>query len=41
MNGQTNIEATGFRFRYGLNDIPEEKKNPPLKSLSYFWGPIP
>ena len=27
--------------RYGANALPEEKVNPLLKFLSYFWGPIP
>jgi len=27
--------------KYGLNEIPEKKKSPILKFLSYFWGPIP
>lgn len=27
--------------RYGYNELPEEKTNPLLKFLSYFWGPIP
>jgi H+-transporting ATPase len=27
--------------QFGFNDIPEEKKNPLLKFLGYFWGPIP
>jgi Polyphosphate kinase 2 (PPK2)/Cation transporter/ATPase, N-terminus len=27
--------------KYGPNEIKEEKQNPLLKFLSYFWGPIP
>ena len=27
--------------KYGYNEIPEKKKSPILKFLSYFWGPIP
>ncbi len=27
--------------RYGRNEIEEEKPNPLLKFLTYFWGPIP
>lgn len=27
--------------QYGYNELPEEKVNPVLKFLSYFWGPIP
>ena len=26
---------------YGYNELPEEKTNPLLEFLSYFWGPIP
>ncbi len=39
--GLTTAEVTDLRIRYGFNDIPEEKKHPLLKFLSYFWGPIP
>ena len=39
--GLTSAEVTDLRSRYGFNDIPEEKKHPLLKFLSYFWGPIP
>jgi len=41
MKGLTGAEVTDLRNRYGFNDLPEEKKNPLLKFLSYFWGPIP
>ena len=41
MNGLTGAEVTDLRSRYGFNDLPEEKKHPLLKFLSYFWGPIP
>jgi len=41
INGLTSEEVSDLRSRYGFNDIPEEKKNPLLKFLSYFWGPIP
>ncbi len=27
--------------QYGYNEIREEKVNPILKFLGYFWGPIP
>jgi H+-transporting ATPase len=37
--GQT--EALQRLSQYGTNEIPEEKSNPYLKFLSYFWGPIP
>jgi H+-transporting ATPase len=41
MNGLTGAEVTDLRNRFGFNDLPEEKKHPLLKFLSYFWGPIP
>jgi len=41
MTGLTSVEVIDLRKRYGFNDIPEEKKHPLLKFLSYFWGPIP
>jgi len=41
MTGLTGAEVTDLRGRYGFNDLPEEKKHPLLKFLSYFWGPIP
>lgn len=39
--GLTSAGVIELRKQYGFNDIPEEKKNPLLKFLSYFWGPIP
>jgi H+-transporting ATPase len=39
--GLTSEGVIELRKQYGFNDIPEEKKNPLLKFLSYFWGPIP
>ena len=39
--GLTSTEVIDLRKQYGFNDIPEEKKNPLLKFLGYFWGPIP
>jgi H+-transporting ATPase len=27
--------------QYGYNELPERKKNPLFKFMSYFWGPIP
>jgi len=41
LDGLTTQEVRTLREQYGFNDIPEEKKNPLLKFLSYFWGPIP
>jgi len=35
-------EVAGRRLsQYGYNEIEEKRKNPILKFLSYFWGPIP
>ena len=39
--GLTSARVIELRKQYGSNDIPEEKKNPLLKFLGYFWGPIP
>jgi H+-transporting ATPase len=41
ISGLTQDEVSALRSQYGFNDIPEEKKHPLLKFLSYFWGPIP
>jgi len=41
MTGLTSAGVIELRKQYGFNDIPEEKKHPLLKFLSYFWGPIP
>jgi H+-transporting ATPase len=40
-NGLTQAEAEKRLTQYGPNEIEEEKTNPLLKFLSYFWGPIP
>ena len=39
--GLTQDEASKRLTHYGPNEIKEEKTNPYLKFLSYFWGPIP
>jgi H+-transporting ATPase len=39
--GLSKEEAQGRLEKYGYNELPEEKTNPLLKFLSYFWGPIP
>jgi H+-transporting ATPase len=39
--GLTQVEAQKRLIQYGPNEIEEEKTNPFLKFLSYFWGPIP
>jgi H+-transporting ATPase len=40
-DGLTQAEAEKRLTQYGPNEIVEEKTNPLLKFLSYFWGPIP
>ena len=40
-DGLTQAEAEKRLTQYGPNEIAEEKTNPLLKFLSYFWGPIP
>ena len=39
--GLTSTEAGQRLEKYGYNELAEEKTNPFLKLLSYFWGPIP
>ena len=39
--GLGQAEAKARLGKYGFNELPEEKVNPILKFLSYFWGPIP
>ena len=40
-NGLSKAEAQNRIAQYGYNELAEEKVNPILKFLSYFWGPIP
>ncbi len=40
-NGLSSAEVQKRLLQYGYNEIPEKKKSPILKFLSYFWGPIP
>ena len=40
-DGLSDTEAKKRLTQYGPNEIKEEKTNPILKFLSYFWGPIP
>ena len=40
-DGLSQAEAQRRLAQYGYNELPEEKINPILKLLSYFWGPIP
>ena len=39
--GLSDAEAKARLSRFGPNELSEEKTNPVLKFLSYFWGPIP
>jgi H+-transporting ATPase len=39
--GLTDAEAGNRITKYGYNELTEEKVNPFLKFLTYFWGPIP
>jgi H+-transporting ATPase len=41
VEGLTEEEAKKRLAQYGPNALEEEKGNPLLKFLSYFWGPIP
>ncbi|MFN2200185.1 MAG: plasma-membrane proton-efflux P-type ATPase [Caldilineaceae bacterium] len=40
-DGLSQSDAAQRLEKYGPNELPEEKTNPVLKFLSYFWGPIP
>jgi H+-transporting ATPase len=40
-DGLSQPEVDRRRQTYGYNELPEERVNPLLKFLSYFWGPIP
>ncbi len=40
-DGLAGSEAKSRLAKYGYNELPEEKTNPLVKFLSYFWGPIP
>ena len=40
-DGLTQAEAEKRLTQYGPNEIAEQKVNPLLKLLTYFWGPIP
>jgi H+-transporting ATPase len=41
INGLSHAEAEKRLRQFGPNEIPEKKRNPIIKFLSYFWGPIP
>ena len=40
-DGLTQLDAKKRLTQYGPNELQEEKINPFLKFLTYFWGPIP
>jgi H+-transporting ATPase len=40
-DGLTQVEAQQRLAQYGPNEIQEQRANPLLKLLTYFWGPIP
>ena len=40
-DGLSQAEAQKRLLHYGPNEIEEQKANPFLKFLTYFWGPIP
>ncbi len=40
-HGLAKTEAIQRLTQFGYNEIPEDKTNPYIKFLSYFWGPIP
>ena len=40
-DGLNSAEAQARIKQYGPNELPEEKVNPIIEFLSYFWGPIP
>lgn len=40
-NGLSSKDAKKRLEEYGSNEIPEEKVNPFIKFLKYFWGPMP
>jgi H+-transporting ATPase len=40
-DGLTQDEAASRLAEVGPNELPEEKVNPFLRLLTYFWGPIP
>jgi H+-transporting ATPase len=39
--GISESEAKARLVKYGYNELAEEKTNPLVRFLSYFWGPIP
>jgi len=39
--GLSDSEASDRLSKYGYNELTEERTNPFLKFLGYFWGPIP
>ena len=41
LTGLTSDQAQLLLQQYGENSLHEERANPLLKFLGYFWGPIP
>jgi H+-transporting ATPase len=39
--GLSRAEAEARLKQYGFNELPQQKVNPLVKFLAYFWGPIP
>jgi H+-transporting ATPase len=39
--GLSGAEAQTRLNQYGFNELPQQKVNPLIKFLAYFWGPIP
>jgi H+-transporting ATPase len=39
--GLRRAEAEARLKQYGFNELPQQKVNPLVKFLAYFWGPIP
>jgi H+-transporting ATPase len=39
--GLSRAEAEARLKEYGFNELPQQKVNPLIKFLAYFWGPIP
>jgi H+-transporting ATPase len=39
--GLSRAEAEARLKQYGFNELPQQKVNPLIKFLAYFWGPIP
>ncbi|HXZ30414.1 MAG TPA: cation-transporting P-type ATPase, partial [Dehalococcoidia bacterium] len=40
-DGLTNSEVKRRLQIYGLNEVPEKKRNPVVQFLLRYWGPMP